>query len=151
MRVGWASETSAAGAASVGTARRRGVECAVSECLYQPAAAQMSAGRKALAPDIRDALEGLGRAVFAEGALPEKTKQLIAVAVPNVTQCRNCITGNTNLARRKVASPEESVEAIGVTAEMRAGGAFAHAALVIHAMDQVDAHTRTTAADGRPS
>ena len=108
----------------------------MSESLYQPATAQMSAGRKALAPDIHDALEGLGRA---------------AVAVPNVTQCRYCTTGDNKLARRKGASPKEIVEAIGVTADMRAGGAFAHAALVIHAMDQVDAHTRATAADGRPS
>jgi AhpD family alkylhydroperoxidase len=111
----------------------------------------MSAGRKALAPDIQDALEVFCRAVFAEAALPEKTNQLIAVAVPNVSQRRYCITGNTKLMRRKGASPEEIVEAIEVTAEMRAAGACEHTALVIHATDQVDAHTRATAADGQPS
>jgi alkylhydroperoxidase/carboxymuconolactone decarboxylase family protein YurZ len=68
-----------------------------------------------------------------------------------VTQCPYCITGHTKLARRKGASPEEIMEAIWVAAEMRAGGAFAHAALAIHAMDQIDAHTRTPGGDGAPS
>jgi AhpD family alkylhydroperoxidase len=95
--------------------------------------------------------DAFSRAVFAEGALPEKTKQLIAVAVAHVTQCPYCITGHTKLARRKGASPEEIMETIWVAAEMRAGGAFAHAALAIHAMDQIDAHTHTAGADGAPS
>jgi AhpD family alkylhydroperoxidase len=123
----------------------------MSESLYQPATREMSARRKALAPNIHDAFDGFSRAVFAEGALPEKTKQLIAVAVAHVTQCPYCITGHTKLARRKGASPEEIMEAIWVAAEMRAGGAFAHAALAIHAMDQLDAHTHTPDTDGAPS
>lgn len=73
--------------------------------------------------------------MFAEGALPEKTKQLIAVAVAHVTQCPYCIDGHTKLARRKGASPEEIMEAIWVAAEMRAGGAYAHSTLALHAMD----------------
>ena len=36
--------------------------------------------------------------VFAEGALPTKTKQFIAVAVAHVTQCPYCIRGHTELA-----------------------------------------------------
>ena len=78
----------------------------MSESVYQPATPQMSAHRKALAPSIHDAFDGFSRAVFAEGALPEKTKQLIAVAVAPVTQYPYCITGHTKLARRKGASPE---------------------------------------------
>ena len=113
----------------------------MSDSLYQPATPQMSARRKALAPNIHDAFNEFSRAVFAEGALPEKTKQLIAVAVAHVTQCPYCIDGHTKLARRKGASPEEVMEAIWVAAEMRAGGAFAHAALAIQAMDRVDGHT----------
>jgi AhpD family alkylhydroperoxidase len=123
----------------------------MSESLYQPATREVSARRKALAPNIHDAFNGFSRAVFAEGALPEKTKQLIAVAVAHVTQCPYCITGHTKLARRKGAGPEEIMEAIWVAAEMRAGSAFAHAALAIHTMDQLDAHTHTPSADGSPS
>ncbi|HXT42496.1 MAG TPA: carboxymuconolactone decarboxylase family protein [Pseudonocardiaceae bacterium] len=75
--------------------------------------------------------------MFADGALPAKTKQLIAVAVAQVTQCPYCITGHTKLARRIVASPEQIMEAIWVAAEMRAGGAYAHSTLALHAMNAV--------------
>jgi alkylhydroperoxidase/carboxymuconolactone decarboxylase family protein YurZ len=68
-----------------------------------------------------------------------------------VTQCPYCITGHTKVARRKGASPEEIMEAIWVAAEMRAGGAFAHAALAIHAMDHIDAQAHTAGVDGASS
>jgi AhpD family alkylhydroperoxidase len=61
-------------------------------------------------------------------------KQLIAVAVAHVTQCPYCITGHTKLAHRKGATPEEVMEAIWVAAEMRAGGAYAHSTLALHAL-----------------
>lgn len=71
-----------------------------------------------------------------DGALPEKTKQLIAVAVAHVTQCPYCIKGHTKLAKRKGASAEEIMEAIWVAAEMRAGGAYAHSTLALHAIGE---------------
>jgi AhpD family alkylhydroperoxidase len=64
----------------------------------------------------------------------ERTKKLIAVAVAHVTQWPYCINGHTPRARRKGASPEEIMEAIGVAAEMRAGGAYAHVTLALRAM-----------------
>ena len=51
-----------------------------------------------------------------------------------MTQCPYCIKGHTRLARRKGASPEEIIKAIWVAAEMRAGGAYAHSAMALHAM-----------------
>lgn len=113
------------------------------DSIYQPTTPEASDRRKALAPEIHDAFEGFSKAVFADGALSEKTKQLIAVAVAHVTQCPYCITGHTKLAGRKGASPEEVMEAIWVAAEMRAGGAFAHATLAINAMGGGGAHRRT--------
>lgn len=41
--------------------------------------------RKQLAPEIHAAFQAFGRQVFADGALDEKTRQLIAVAVAHVT------------------------------------------------------------------
>ncbi len=67
--------------------------------------------------------------------LPDKTKQLIAVAVVQVTQCSYCIGGHSKLARRTGASDEEIMEAVWVAAEMRAGGAYAHATVALHALD----------------
>ena len=105
--------------------------------MYPAATPEIAARRGQLAPEINEAFENFSRAVFAEGALPEKTKQLIAVAVAHVNQCPYCITGHTKLARRKGASPEEIMEAIWVASEMRAGGAYAHSTLALHAMGEV--------------
>jgi AhpD family alkylhydroperoxidase len=94
------------------------------------------ARRKELAPETHDAFDAFGKAVYADGALPEKIKQLIAVAVAHTTQCPFCIDGHTKLAVRKGATPEEVMEAIWVAAEMRAGGAYAHSTLALNAMER---------------
>jgi AhpD family alkylhydroperoxidase len=107
----------------------------MTEPMYPPTTPEIAARRKKLAPNTHDAFEAFSRAVFADGALPEKTKQLIAVAVAHTTQCPYCIQGHTRLAARKGASAEEIMEAIWVAAEMRAGGAYAHATLALHALD----------------
>jgi AhpD family alkylhydroperoxidase len=99
--------------------------------MYPQATQEIYDRRKELAPHIHEAFEAFSRAVFAEGALPEKTKQLIAVAVAHTTQCPYCIRGHTRLARRKGASAEEIMEAVWVAAEMRAGGAYAHSTLAL--------------------
>lgn len=112
--------------------------------LFPPATPQMSAHRAALAPETAEAFRAFSKQVFAEGALDEKTKQLIAVAAAHVTQCPYCIKGHTKLARRKGATPEEIMEAIWVASEMRAGAAYAHAALALDAMDELEAQTRST-------
>jgi AhpD family alkylhydroperoxidase len=108
--------------------------------VFPPATAQMSARRKELAPATHDAFTAFSDQVFAAGALPEVTKQLIAVAVAHTTQCPYCIRGHTRLARRKGATDEQVMEAIWVAAEMRAGGAYAHAAIALDALDDGSQH-----------
>ncbi len=108
----------------------------MSDPMYPEATPAVGARRKDLAPEINAAFESFSKAVFAEGALPEKTKQLIAVAVAHVTQCPYCIKGHTQLALRKGASEQEIMEAIWVAAEMRAGGAYAHSTLALGVMDK---------------
>ncbi len=98
------------------------------------ARAAIAARRKHLAPDTHDAFEAFSRRVSAAGALDAATKQLIAVAVAHVTQCPYCIRGHTRAALRRGASHEEIMEAIWVAAEMRAGGAYAHSALLLAAL-----------------
>ncbi|MFV0514197.1 MAG: carboxymuconolactone decarboxylase family protein [Jhaorihella sp.] len=95
--------------------------------------------REELTPGATKAFAAFSQAVFAEGALDTKTKQLIAVAVAHVTQCPYCIRGHTKAALRHEASEAEIMEAIWVAAEMRAGGAFAHSALALDEMDKVSA------------
>ncbi|HEX7126522.1 MAG TPA: carboxymuconolactone decarboxylase family protein [Thermodesulfobacteriota bacterium] len=102
--------------------------------MVPPTTRELSERRKALAPKTHAAWEAFQKEVFADGALPAKTKQLIAVAVAHVTQCPYCIRGHTKLARRAGATPEELMEAVWVAAEMRAGGAYAHATVMLDAM-----------------
>ncbi len=111
--------------------------------MYPPATAEIGARRKELAPAINDAFDAFSKAVFAEGVLDQKTKQLIAVAVAHVTQCPYCIDGHTKLAVRKGAAPEELMEAIWVAAEMRAGGAYAHSTLALTAMNAAHKHAES--------
>src|SRR6476661_2180027 len=97
---------------------------------------QLAEMRKKLAPSVHDAFAAFSERVFAEGALPTKTKQLIAVAAAHITQCPYCIRGHTKAALREGASAEEIMEAIWVAAEMRAGGAYAHSALALDTIEQ---------------
>lgn len=108
----------------------------MTEAVYPRATREIGEHRRELAPEIHRAFDEFSKRVFAEGALPEKTKQLIAVAVAHVTQCPYCIAGHTTLAQRKGATDNEIMEAIWVAAEMRAGGAFAHSTVALHTLDQ---------------
>ncbi len=82
--------------------------------------------RSELAPEQLSAFQAFSQAVFRDGAIDGKTKQLIAVAVAHVTQCPDCIQGHTKAASTAGATPQEIMEAVWVAAEMRAGAAVAH-------------------------
>ena len=102
--------------------------------LYPAPSPALSRRRTALAPEPARAFTAFSKAVFADGALPSKTKQLLAVAVAHVTQCPYCIRGHTRAALNQGATDEEIMEAIWVAAEMRAGGAYAHSQLALDVM-----------------
>lgn len=112
----------------------------MSEDLYPKPTRATAETRGKLAPEAEAAFQQFSKAVFREGALSAKTKQLIAVAVAHVTQCPYCIRGHTRAATKQGARPEEIMEAIWVAAEMRAGGAFAHATLALDAMAPAPRH-----------
>ncbi|AMN47165.1 alkylhydroperoxidase [Steroidobacter denitrificans] len=115
--------------------------------LFPHATPELAAVRKNLAPHIHDAFTAFSEQVFKAGALPAKTKQLIAVAVAHVTQCPYCIRGHTKAALRDGATEQEIIEAIWVAAEMRAGGAYAHSALALDTIREVNERR----SGGRPS
>jgi AhpD family alkylhydroperoxidase len=108
--------------------------------MYPSATREVVEHRRELAPEINDAWSAFSTAVFSAGALDEKTKQLIAVAVAHTTQCPYCIKGHTKKAARTGASEQEIMEAIWVAAEMRSGGAVAHSTLALDALAQLGAH-----------
>lgn len=106
--------------------------------VYPKATRQLADRRRELAPDVEEAFTAFSREVFKDGALDAKTKQLIAVAVAHVTQCPYCIDGHSKLAHRHGATDNEVMEAIWVAAEMRAGGAYAHSNIALHALHPDD-------------
>ena len=115
--------------------------------VYPLSTAEIRRKRHDLAPIQQAAFEAFNKAVFADGALPAKIKQIIAVAVAHVTQCPYCIEGHTKAALRAGASPEELMEAIWVAAEMRAGGAYAHSTLMLATLAQEDERKRRSTSE----
>jgi len=109
-----------------------------SEQLFPKPTRENAEARAKAAPEIIDAWRNFSRTVFKAGALDEKTKQLIAVAVAHVTQCPFCIHSHTEQAMKKGASKEEIIEAVWVAAEMRAGAAYAHSELAMDEMQAVE-------------
>jgi AhpD family alkylhydroperoxidase len=80
-----------------------------------------------LAPDAMQAFRAFDKAALAEGAIPAKYKELIAVAVAHTTQCPYCIDIHAANARKAGATDAELVEAALVAAALRAGAAVTHA------------------------
>lgn len=104
--------------------------------MYAKTTPERAQKRRELAPKSEAAFQAFSQAVFADGALSSKTKQLIAVAVAHVTQCPYCIQGHTKAALRSGATAQELMEAVWVAAEMRAGAAFAHSTLMLDVVER---------------
>jgi AhpD family alkylhydroperoxidase len=66
------------------------------------------------------------KAAMAEGAIPVKYKELMALAVAFTMQCPYCIEVHSNQARGAGASDQEIAEAVVVAAALRAGAAVTH-------------------------
>jgi AhpD family alkylhydroperoxidase len=79
-----------------------------------------------LAPAGWEGFVAWDRAVMADGAIPARTKELIAVAVALTTQCPYCIEIHTKKAKAAGCSEAELAETVMVAAALRAGGAITH-------------------------
>lgn len=94
-------------------------------------------------PDVYSGFGALSQAAFADGALPKKTKELIALAIGVVEGCDGCVASHAQAAARAVATRQEAAEAIGVTFLMHGGPATIHGARAYDAfcefVDAIDA------------
>jgi AhpD family alkylhydroperoxidase len=72
----------------------------------------------------------------ADGAIPRKYRELIALAVACTTQCPYCIEAHAKAARTVGATREEIVESSFLAAALRAGGAATHGAMALKFFDQ---------------
>jgi AhpD family alkylhydroperoxidase len=74
-------------------------------------------------PDTWGAFAKLRQSAVADGALPARTKELMALAIAVVKQCDGCIAYHAKAAARRGATPAEVAEALGVALLMDGGTA----------------------------
>ncbi|MGH9626884.1 MAG: arsenosugar biosynthesis-associated peroxidase-like protein [Bryobacteraceae bacterium] len=65
-------------------------------------------------------------AVFAEGALTEREKSLIALAVAHAVQCPYCIDAYTEACLDKGSNMDQMTEAVHVASAIRGGASLVH-------------------------
>src|SRR3954453_9662340 len=82
---------------------------------------------ESLAPDVMKAFWAFDKAAVAEGAIPVKYKELIAIGVAVTPQCPYCIDIHSGNARKAGATEAEIAEAAVVPPSLRAGAAITHA------------------------
>jgi AhpD family alkylhydroperoxidase len=78
------------------------------------------------APAAMQAFSDFDKAAMADGAIPVKYKELMALAIGFTTQCPYCIEIHTKKARAAQATDQEIAETVLVAAALRAGGAVTH-------------------------
>ena len=80
----------------------------------------------AKAPDTWKGFLAFDEAARADGAIPRKYKELMAVAVALTTQCPYCIEIHKGEALKAGATETELTEAMFVAAALRAGATVTH-------------------------
>jgi AhpD family alkylhydroperoxidase len=88
----------------------------------------------AMKPDLLAAFMTFDGKVFEDGALPTKTKELIAIGAAHITRCPYCIEGHVKRAKKAGATDEEIAEAIFVGVAMSGGAALAHSCIAMDAL-----------------
>lgn len=83
------------------------------------------------------AIQDLEQATFRDGALPKKTKELIAVGISVVHNCESCMQWHISEAAKDGASEREIREAVEVAFEMGIGPATVNGRFALEVMDEM--------------
>lgn len=86
---------------------------------------------------VYDAFLAMERAAFADGSLPKKQKELIAVGISVVKNCESCMQWHIEQAVLNGASFNEVFEAIEVGIEMGGGPATVSARFALEVMESL--------------
>ena len=92
-----------------------------------------------LRKELPGPLEGfstLHQNAVADGALSNKHKELIAIAIAISTGCEGCIAFHVHDALKAGATREELIETIGVAVLMGGGRALMYSSEALEALDQ---------------
>jgi alkylhydroperoxidase/carboxymuconolactone decarboxylase family protein len=95
--------------------------------------AEMGKGNK----DLWEKFMAYYSAVFAEGALTEREKALIALAVAHAVQCPYCIDAYTQASLEKGSNIEEMTEAVHVACAIRGGASLVHGVQMRNVADKL--------------
>ena len=95
--------------------------------------AEMGKGNK----DLWDKFMAYYSTVFAEGALTEREKALIALAVAHAVQCPYCIDAYTQASLEKGSNIEEMTEAVHVACAIRGGASLVHGVQMRNVADKL--------------
>ena len=76
---------------------------------------------RAAIPEVYAGYAALSGAAMGDGALPAKTKELIALAIAVTRECDGCIAAHARSAHRSGVTAEEVAEAMGVVILMNGG------------------------------
>jgi AhpD family alkylhydroperoxidase len=86
--------------------------------------------------DVMHGFGALAKAAMAPGALDEKTKELIAMAIGVANRCDGCLGFHAKALVRLGATPEEFREMLGVAVYMGGGPSLMYAANAQAAYDE---------------
>lgn len=75
--------------------------------------------------------QAFNQAVMAEGAIPVKYKELIALGVALTTQCNYCLEIHKAEAKKAGATQEEIAETVMIAGALRAGAALTHGTQIL--------------------
>lgn len=86
---------------------------------------------------VYEAFLEMESAAYADGALPKKTKELVAIGISVVMDCESCMEWHITQAVRCGATRAEVFEAVEVGIEMGGGRATVSARFALEVMDAV--------------
>jgi alkylhydroperoxidase/carboxymuconolactone decarboxylase family protein len=89
------------------------------------------------APELWQKFNEWYGAVFKEGALSEREKALIALAVAHAVQCPYCIDAYATASLEKGSTPEQMTEAVHVAAAIRGGASLVHGVQMRNQIDKL--------------
>jgi len=75
--------------------------------------------------------------VFEEGALSQREKALIALAVSHAVQCPYCIDAYTKSSLEKGADEEQMMEAVHIAAAIRGGASLVHGVQMMNKVKEI--------------
>ena len=89
------------------------------------------------APELWEKFSAWYEAVFKDGALSEREKALIALAVAHAVQCPYCIDAYSSASLEKGSTPEQMTEAVHVAAAIRGGASLVHGIQMRNRVDKL--------------